>query len=200
MCPFTIYCDRFEYVGMDFQQADGCDHWTDEAGRHVWVQCTISAAENLLSTTIGHLVNAEYKQEVIRASDYTIPDEVDSATTAIFGLHGLPLPPREPLIAAGPEQPAKVTPVVIAQTYSISGVTPKGTTTNRMAVAEFQGQNEKDSDLAQFFKEYVPNAQPGDEKVYKFVGDPDKQEAGVEASLDIQYIMGIAPHIKSEFW
>ncbi len=40
----------------------------------------------------------------------------------------------------------------------------------------------------------------GDEKIYKFVGDPDQQQAGIEASLDIQYIMGVAPHLKAEFW
>ena len=61
-------------------------------------------------------------------------------------------------------------------------------------------QYEKDSDLAKFFHDYVPKAQPGDEKVSKFVGDPDKQQAGVEASLDIQYEMGVAPHLKAEFW
>lgn len=182
------------------EEADGCDHWTDEAGRHIWVQCSVSAAEDLLETSIVHMVNSNFNQEVIRANDYTIPDDIHNSTAAIFGLHGLPLPPRKPLIATLPKQPANVTPAVIAATYNIGGVTPKGTTTNRMAVAEFQGQNEKDSDLATFFKEYVPDAQPGDEKVYKFVGDPDKQEAGVEASLDIQYIMGVAPHIKAEFW
>jgi hypothetical protein len=40
----------------------------------------------------------------------------------------------------------------------------------------------------------------GDEKIYKFVGDKDQQQAGIEASLDIQYIMGVAPHVKAEFW
>lgn len=93
-----------------------------------------------------------------------------------------------------------MTPAVLADTYKISGVKPAGTDVNRMAVAEFQNQNEEDSDLAAFFKEYVPDAQPGDEKISKFVGDPDQQQPGVEASLDIQYIMGVAPHVQSEFW
>ncbi len=58
----------------------------------------------------------------------------------------------------------------------------------------------QDSDLATFFKTYVPSAKPGDDKISKFVGDPDQQEPGIEASLDIQYIMGVAPHVQSEFW
>ena len=59
----------------------------------------------------------------------------------------------------GPTNPADVTPAVLAKTYNIAGVTPKNTDTNRMAVAEFQNQNEKDSDLVAFFKQFVPNAQ-----------------------------------------
>ena len=50
-----------------------------------------------------------------------------------------------------------------------------------------------DADLTEFFKNYVPNAASGDDKVYKFVGDPGEGGPGVEASLDIQYIMGVAP-------
>ena len=37
----------------------------------------------------------------------------------------------------------------------------------------------------------MPKAAPGDDKVYKFVGDPGEGNPGVEASLDIQYIMGV---------
>ena len=57
-----------------------------------------------------------------------------------------------------------------------------------------------DSDLTEFFKNYVPKAASGDEKVYKFVGDPGEGSPGTEASLDIQYIMGVAPGVKTEFW
>ena len=96
--------------------------------------------------------------------------------------------------------PAKVTPAVLASTYSIAGVKPTGSVTNLMAVAEFQGQYMKDSDLVSFFSKFLPHAQKGDDQVYKFVGSPNKQQGAVEASLDIQYMMGVAPHVKSEFW
>ena len=57
------------------------------------------------------------------------------------------------------------------------------------------------SDLSAFFKKYVPNAATGDDQVFKFVGDKGAsgENGGTEASLDIQYIMGVAPHVKSEF-
>jgi len=46
----------------------------------------------------------------------------------------------------------------------------------------------------------VPDAKAGDEDVYKFVGVPYHEGEGVEALLDIEYIMGVAPGIKTEFW
>ena len=44
------------------------------------------------------------------------------------------------------------------------------------------------TDLKNFFKKYVPDAAPGDDTVYKYVGTGGAQAAtgGIEASLDIQ--------------
>ena len=56
--------------------------------------------------------------------------------------------------------------------YDIKGqVTPAGTTKNRMAVAEFQGQFMNTSDLEAFFKMFLPDAPEGQSKVYKFHGE-----------------------------
>lgn len=61
---------------------------------------------------------------------FELPDAVDAAVAAVFGLHGLPLPPRQAL-KGGEKQPAKVTPAVLAKTYSISGAPkPSGSAKN----------------------------------------------------------------------
>ena len=75
----------------------------------------------------------------------------------MFGLHGLPLPPRT-LIQA-PEKPANVTPAVIATDYGISGVVPSGGTKMRQAVAEFQGQYMNATDLSTFFERLTDRSQ-----------------------------------------
>ena len=41
---------------------------------------------------------------------------------------------------------------------------------------------------------------PGLAVVSKFVGDAADSSAKIEASLDIQFIMGVAPGVKTEFW
>jgi hypothetical protein len=56
------------------------------------------------------------------------------------------------------------------------------------------------TDLKTFFKNEVPKAQAGDDTVSKFVGDAGDKTAQTEASLDIQFIMGVAPGVKTEFW
>lgn len=51
------------------------------------------------------------------------------------------------------------------------------------------------------FKRYVAQYTEGtDDVVSKFVGKHTENSAGVEAELDIQYIMGPAVGVKTEFW
>jgi tripeptidyl-peptidase-1 len=183
----------------DWLDANGISYKVDN-GRSIEVMTTIAQAERLLSTTYRTLRDAEGRT-VVRAGDYTIPEDVDQVISGRFGLHGVPVPNMGPLTSNVDDGFGdNITPDVIHSTYNVSGVTPSGSASNRQAVAEFQGQNEKDEDLASFFTQFVPNAQPGDDKISKFVGDKDQQQAGVEAELDIQYIMGVAPHIQTEFW
>jgi len=93
-----------------------------------------------------------------------------------------------------------VNPKVLEGTYNVSGVKISGSTKNRQAVAEFQGQTMKPEDLSKFFSMYVPNAPTSEGKIYNFVGDKGTGIAGVEASLDVDYIMGVAPGLLTEFW
>jgi hypothetical protein len=162
---------------------------------------SVAAAGRLLRTQFFLMSHAaEQRGPLVRASSYTLPAAVDGAVAAIFGLHGLPLPRRRRRAPPAAEA-ASVTPAVLASTYGIAGVTAKaGDTTYRQAVAEFQGQYMNATDLAAFFAKYVPGAKPGDEKVFKFVGAPAKDGVGVEAELDIQYMMGVSPGVATEFW
>ena len=144
----------------------------------------------------------------MRAADYELPERVSSAIHCIFGLHGVPLPPR--IANAGqaavpadlpPSPPiAKVTPTVLAATYSVVKSGRPKAPANRQAVAEFQKQYMNKGDLATFFTNEVPDFAPGDDAVSKFVGAPYKAGSGVEALLDVQYIMGNTAGVQTEFW
>ena len=50
--------------------------------------------------------------------------------------------------------------------------------------------------MAQFQSKYVPDAKVTKPKVY----GPDKSSAGIEASLDIEYIMAMGEDVPTQFW
>jgi subtilase family serine protease len=173
-------------------------------GSRIEAKTTVEEAEKLFATKFATFTNKKTGQVLHRAEDYTLPDTIEERVQAVFGLHGFPLPKTGPLptvtTSGLPAEPAKVTPAVLEQVYGISGVTPSAPS-NRQAVAEFQGQYMSDKDLAGFFAKFVSNYTKGkDDVVSKYVGDKDKQEGQTEASLDIQYMMGVSPGLKSEFW
>ena len=164
------------------------------------VDTNIHTAQRLLGTRFGAYYRQEDGRTIIRATALSLPARVAAATAAVLGLHGAPLPSRRSTPKPDPSEPAKVTPTVLAQTYHVGTPYVDRTGSNKQAVAEFQGQDMRKSDLEKFFKEEVPTAEPGDDKVHAFVGAPYTAGSGVEAALDIQFIMGVAPGVKTEFW
>ena len=57
------------------------------------------------------------------------------------------------------------------------------------------------TDLKGLFAKYVTDYKVGvDDVITKHVGEYQESSSGVEAELDIQYIMGVSPGIQTEFW
>jgi len=162
----------------------------------VAVSTTVGEAEKLLGTSFFQMSHPDHGIKTISG----LPRGVPHGVAGIFGLRGLPLPKRAGLQTPNPSPTEKVTPAVIASTYSITGVSVKRGSGNTQAVAEFQGQLMDKEDLSTFFSNEVPTAQPGDDQVSRFVGVDYKKGEGVEALLDIEFIMGISPGIATEFW
>lgn len=162
-----------------------------------YVHTTVAKASPLLRTTFS----AYHKdgRTLIRAANYSLPAGVAEVTATTMGLHGLPAP-RSPPISTAAKSPPKVTPSVIATTYSMGSpyVNPKSK--NIQAVAEFQGQYMSKADLSKFFKQEVKGFKPGEDEVSKYVGVPYKKGDGVEADLDIQFMMGVALGVKTQFF
>eukprot|EP01006_Ploeotia_vitrea_P043822 TRINITY_DN66782_c6_g1_i1.p1 TRINITY_DN66782_c6_g1~~TRINITY_DN66782_c6_g1_i1.p1 ORF type:complete len:632 (-),score=132.10 TRINITY_DN66782_c6_g1_i1:981-2729(-) len=183
---------------------DGISFEVGATGDMFHLNTDVATVERLFQTRIHHVHNHLTKQNALRAEDTTIPTSVAGHIAAVFGLYGLPLPSSSlgPIeMKAGAGMPAKVTPDVIEKVYNVSGVTPSGSLKNIQAVSEFQAQYMTQSDLTTFFSKYVPGKPTADHEVYKYVGPHAKQPgSSLEAALDIQYIMGVTPGLKSEFW
>lgn len=159
---------------------------------------TVATAGALLKSSFSFVACVATGQGTLRAGNYWLPEAIHDKLSAVYGMHGLPLPPR---VSAEPNpMTAKITPAVLAETYKISGVKPTGSNKTRQAVAEFQGQTMKVSDLKEFFKKFDADFPAGAREVHKFVGKGDKGTGGIEAMLDIEYIMSNSPNLLSEFW
>ena len=88
------------------------------------VSTTVAKASAALTTRFHKIFNLKHSQSVVRASNYYLPTNVHNAVSAVFGLHGLSIPPQKPLIAQSilPAKPASVTPDVLETTYNVEGV------------------------------------------------------------------------------
>jgi tripeptidyl-peptidase-1 len=180
-----------------------------QQGRRFEVKMPLLEAEGLLHTTFRHVTNTRTGQRAIVAGDYTLPDEVNAAVAAVYGLHGLPLPPHGQVKVAssshsstGEADPPEVTPDVIKSQYGIThGMPTAASFGNKQAVAEFGPETYSPKDLKQFFAEFVPNSTAGSDVASKCVGDAACEGMGKpEANLDLQYIMGVAPGVPTEVW
>ena len=187
------------------------------------VTATVAAVSSLLKTDF-HLYQRSSDGHVIlrTTGEYSLPPRV-AAIAAIFGLHGTPLPipkphgPRHftppaappvppdapasfPPFPPLPPDPVAITPTILAQTYHVKDPYVDRGGKGSQAVAEFQKEYMSKDDLKTFFKAEVPTAQEGDDEVAAFKGVPYKEGTGVEALLDIEFIMGVAPGVHTEFW
>ena len=157
-------------------------------------------AAALLRTSFTEIEEAASGRRLVRAGAYTLPAPIAAAVEAIFGLHGLPLPPTEKYVrsSAGrrlqpgppPSPVPKVVPSVIVDQYQMGSAKASGNVKCRQAVAEFQGQTMNTTDVEKFFAEYVAAAPASAAEVYAIHGEP-QQGDGVEAMLDIEYMMGV---------
>lgn len=125
---------------------------------------------------------------------YSLPASIQRHVQFVSGLIGFP-DIKEKKTPKGVDGKA-IDPKVIRARYNVTAVGSHPD--NSHAVAEFQGQYFSPSDLQTFWKDYVDFApfRPVD----KIVGVNVGAKPGVEASLDIQYIMGVAPNITTWFY
>lgn len=99
---------------------------------------TVGQASALFGTTFHALENSVTGQTAVVGEAVNVPEAVAPHVEAVYGIHGLPLPPRRNKGMVGAPDMVQVTPSIINHAYNISGVKPTGSTANRQAVAEFQ--------------------------------------------------------------
>merc|ERR1719473_180512 len=149
-------------------------------GDMVRARLTVDQAEAMFATKMHRFTRmfGQLQHSVIRATSYTVPEPIASAVKVVGDLVHFPAEPRVPIVVTGaPEQGRKllgggaggkgkwansctgakgtgckglVEPGVLRKRYSLGTQPTKVSANSSIAVAEFQGQYYKDSDIAEF--------------------------------------------------
>jgi len=127
--------------------------------------------------------------------DYSLPSSVAEAVAFVGGVSHFPSVQRARL-AADSSAGLTVNPDLIRKRYNIGDTLGGQSPNTSQAVAQFLGQYYSQGDLDEFFDLFFTPAR-GDAPT---VVGPNDQAPGMEASLDIEYIMSIGAKISTQFW
>ncbi|XP_077414177.1 tripeptidyl-peptidase 1 [Vanacampus margaritifer] len=161
-----------------------------------FLQCTLTAevAEVLLpGSRFQHYVRDGHS--IVRSSaPYSVPDDIAQHLDFVGGLHRVPPRGRKPSMASSNSFHLGVTPAVLRARYNMTATDVGSAQNNSQAVAQFLEQYYSPADLAEFMSLYGSSFQHLS-KVDRVVGTQGTGKAGIEASLDVEYIMSTGANI-----
>ncbi|XP_029900088.1 tripeptidyl-peptidase 1 [Myripristis murdjan] len=172
-----------------------------------FMQCTMSreVAEMLLPGSKFHRYIKDGHSLVRSSSPYSVHDDVHQHLDFVGGLHRFP-PNRQDLSKAkkssGKHTHLKawlhlgVTPAILRQRYNLTAADVGSAQNNSQAVAQFLEQYYHPADLAEFMSMFGSSFKHMS-KVDRVVGTQGGGKAGLEASLDVEYIMSTGANIST---
>jgi len=165
------------------------------------IAISVADVETALNTRLATFTNPQVRSSIVRAtSTYSVPAALAKDVSMVGELHQFPRPrvlkyadsatmsstASWPNTCTSSSCANAVTPSVLATRYNFPA-TQTAVSGNSMAVAEFQGQYYKPTDLTYFNTNCGTNV-----GVDTNIGT-NGNSAGVEAELDIEYIKSVAP-------
>ncbi|XP_060918305.1 tripeptidyl-peptidase 1 [Labrus mixtus] len=171
-----------------------------------FLQCTMTAevAETLLAGSKFHRYTRDGQTLVRSSAPYSVHDDVHQHLDFVGGLHRLP-PKGQDLIRGRTHKRSKdglhlgVTPAVLRARYNMTATDVGTAQNNSQAVAQFLEQYYSPADLSEFMSMYGQSFQH-QSQVDRVVGTQGAGKAGLEASLDIEYIMSTGANISTWFF
>nr|XP_057946949.1 tripeptidyl-peptidase 1 [Doryrhamphus excisus] len=169
-----------------------------------FLQCTMTAqvAEKLLPGSRFQRYIRDGHSIVRSSAPYSVHDDVGQHLDFVGGLHRFPPKGKKSSEAStswtqmhsDTEFHLGVTPAVLRARYNMSATDVGAAKNNSQAVAQFLEQYFSPADLAEFMSIYGGSFQHLS-KVDRVVGRQGAGKAGLEASLDVEYIMSTGANI-----
>jgi tripeptidyl-peptidase-1 len=172
-------------------------------GDFVVAQVSVEAAERAFGGDFLEFVHEDGRR-VLRNPRATLPDALSAAVDFVMPLNQM-VGAGGPLRLAKTEADVEVggivnTPATLRKLYNLVNQSG-GTAGNKQAFTGFLEQYWTNIDLQEFNTLY--NTAGKGEKPARQIGDGKQggiRVAGVEAELDVQYMMAMGLHIETEFW
>jgi tripeptidyl-peptidase-1 len=160
------------------------------------VDVPLNVAETVLDLQFHTYQEVNTMKTLIRAVGVVrVPESVSKYIQTIVGASGFPILHSLVKQVVGPELIA-VTPDIINTRYNVSINAPTSPN-NLKAVAEFQGQFIKQSDVDKFYTQYVLK---GDSKIHSIIGFNIPEDPGVESTLDVEYIAATSADVPLDYY
>uniref|UniRef100_A0A672IIW6 Tripeptidyl-peptidase 1 n=1 Tax=Salarias fasciatus TaxID=181472 RepID=A0A672IIW6_SALFA len=170
-----------------------------------FLQCSMTAAvaEALLPGSRFHRYVRDGVSSVRSSAPYQVHDDLHQHLDFVGGLHRLPPRGRDAggsrrrSLAAGLH--LGVTPAILRERYNMTEADVGSAQNNSQAVAQFLEQYYHPADLAEFMGMFGRGFQH-QSQVARVVGTQGAGKAGLEASLDVEYIMSTGANISTWFF
>ncbi|XP_026195627.1 tripeptidyl-peptidase 1 [Anabas testudineus] len=166
-----------------------------------FLHCTMTAevAETLLPGSRFHRYFRDGQSLVRSSAPYSVHDGVHQHLDFVGGLHRFP--PKGQIFSREQKRSKAgvhlgVTPAVLRARYNLTAADVGTAQNNSQAVAQFLEQYYHPADLAEFMSLYARSFQHRSQ-VDRVVGTQGGGKAGLEASLDIEYIMSTGANIST---
>ncbi|XP_072222116.1 tripeptidyl-peptidase 1 [Leuresthes tenuis] len=166
-----------------------------------FLQCTMTAeaAESLLPGSRFHRYIRDGCSLVRSSAPYSVHGDVHQHLDFVGGLHRLP-PGGKDFDEKRQQSKAGlhlgVTPAILRARYNLTAADVGSVQNNSQAVAQFLEQYYHPADLAEFMKMFGGTFQHLSQ-VERVVGTQGGGKAGLEASLDVEYIMSTGANIST---
>ena len=172
---------------------------TAETSRFIVAAFNATAAERCFGVTLKSYLHRDSGCRSLMATEsIQVPAEVKPLVEFVAGLNRLPRAQSSRAIqtmAADHQSAFKITPAVIGELYALPKATPPSS--NIQGIAAFNNESFTPADLAVF------------QNLMRLAETPVKQTVGpatlpkggtAEGSLDVQYMMGVSPHVPTVVW
>lgn len=163
-----------------------------------FVQATvpITVAEKILHTTYDEYSHSTTGQRVLRCAEYFLAEEVAEHVSFVAPTVNFPQVLKVQPLKETADEVYQNTPNSLRTLYGVDDAMG-GKADARQAVTAFLHQYYLESDLQSFYKDYFPELYGT--PISKVIG-PNEDVAGVEASLDVEYMTVMGAGVSTEFW